>query len=61
MELDGPVGGRARGDAEAIGEFVGAVSCRGLCGVSVIGGGTRTIASAIDREPTEEWFEEHGE
>jgi hypothetical protein len=59
-ELDGHVGGRARYEAEVVGESVAGVGRRELCGVSISGGGTGTIASATDREPSEEWFEEEG-
>jgi post-segregation antitoxin (ccd killing protein) len=34
---------------------------RGFRVVNVSGGGTGAIASAIDREPSEEWFEEEDE
>ena len=47
-ELDGHVGGRARGEAEVVGEAVSWVCGCGFCGVSVSGGG----AWAVARLPT---------
>ena len=38
-ELDGHVGGRARGEAEVVGESVTGVCGCGFCGVDVSGGG----------------------
>jgi hypothetical protein len=61
LELDGHVGGRARCEVEVVGESVAGVGRRGFCGVNVSPRGTGAIASATDREPSEEWFEEVGE
>jgi hypothetical protein len=61
LEMDGHVGGRARCEAEVVGDSVAEVGRRGLCGVCVSGEGTGAISSATDREPSEEWFEEEGE
>jgi hypothetical protein len=61
LEQDGHADGRARCEAEVVGESVAGVGRRGFCGVSTIGGGTGVIASATDREPSEEWFKEEGE
>jgi hypothetical protein len=61
LELDSLVNGRARCGAEVVGESVVRVCRCGFCGVSVSGGSTGAIASATDREPSEEGFEEEGE
>jgi hypothetical protein len=61
LELDGHVGGKARCEAEVVGEAVAVVGCRGFCGISVRGGGSGAVASATDREPMEEGFEEECE
>jgi hypothetical protein len=59
--LGGYVGGRTRCEAEVVSESVAKVGRRGLCGVIVTGGGTGAVASATDREPSKERFEEKGE
>jgi hypothetical protein len=61
FELDGHVGGRARGEAEIVSEAVAWVGRRNFCWVRVSGGGTGAIASAANREPAEKRFEEEGE
>jgi hypothetical protein len=61
LELDGHVCERVRCEAEVVGESMAGVGRRGFCGVSVSGGGTGAIASATDREPLEQWFEEEVE
>jgi hypothetical protein len=61
LKLDDHVGGRARCEAEVVGEAVVGVGRHGLYGVGISGGGSRAVAYAADREPTEEWFEEGGE
>jgi hypothetical protein len=56
--LDGHVGGRARGEAEVVGEALSWVCGCGFCGVDVSGGGAWAIAPAAHREPSEEGFKE---
>jgi hypothetical protein len=60
-ELDGHVGGRARGEAEVISEAVSWVCGCGFCGVDVSGGGAWAVAPASHREPSKEGFKEEGE
>jgi hypothetical protein len=59
--MNGHVGGRARCEAEVVGESVAGVGRSRFCGVIVSGVDTGAVASAADREPTEKWFEKEGE
>jgi hypothetical protein len=59
--VDIHVGGGARGEAEVVGESVAKLGWRGFCGVSVSRGGTGTVASIADSEPSEERFKERCE
>jgi hypothetical protein len=61
LELDGHVGERARCEAAVVGESVAGVGRHAFYGVTISGGGTGAIASATDREPSEEGFDEEGE
>jgi hypothetical protein len=60
-ELDSHVGGRARGEAEVVGEAVSWVCGCGFCGVEVSGRGAWAIAPAAHREPSKEGFKDEGE
>ena len=60
-ELDGHVGGRARSEAEVVGEAMSWVCGCGFCGFNVSGGGAWAVAPASHREPAKERFKEEGE
>jgi hypothetical protein len=59
--MNGNIGGRARCDAEVVGESVAGVDRRGLCWVSVSRRGTGAVALATDCAPSQKWSEEEGE
>jgi hypothetical protein len=61
FDLDGHFGGRARSKSEIVSEAGGGVGRRELCGVSVSVGGIGAIATATDRDPTENWLKDEGE
>jgi hypothetical protein len=55
LELDGHVRGRARCEAEVVGEAVAEVGSRGLCGISVSGERARTVSPTAHCEPAVPW------